>query len=160
MPIALPVWLPGGGAGGGEVVGSEKFGNPWERMHFARLSKACFSLADPAARLLPPPFRNCAHAFWADLNAGACGLIQLGMTLGPPGLGSGKFGTPCDRMHRASLSGPLAAEALLKFIAAPQAAAVSAKPAMANVTLSRSAATIRLVIPVIVSRIGQAVTAA
>jgi hypothetical protein len=48
-------------------------------------------------------------------------------------------------MHRASLSGPLAAEALLEFTAAPHAAATSANPAMANVTLSRSATTIRLV---------------
>jgi hypothetical protein len=63
-------------------------------------------------------------------------------------------------MHRASLSGPLAAEALLELIAAPQAAAVSAKPAMANVTLSRSAATIRLVISGHPQPYGRAVTAA
>ena len=44
----------------------------------------------------PGTWRMLSGRVW---NAGAWGLIQLGITLGPPGLGSGKLGTPCERMH-------------------------------------------------------------
>ena len=63
-------------------------------------------------------------------------MIQLGMTLGPPGLGSGKFGTPCERMHCASLSGePPLATPLLDLAADPHATTTNARHAAANATL-------------------------
>lgn len=44
-----------------------------------------------------------AHARWADLNAGDCGLIAEGRsTPPPPAVGSGKLGTPCERIQLAS----------------------------------------------------------
>ena len=119
MPMTLPVWLVGCG---GAVVGSGKLGRPCVRMHFASLSSSSFRLSDNDPGPLPLG-SSLAHVFWADRNAGACGLIQLGMTLGPPGLGSGKFGTPCERMHSACLSaGPPLSAALLDLPEDPQAA--------------------------------------
>ena len=107
----------------------------------ARLSRATFSLPEALPGLRPPP-SSLAHAFWADRNAGACGSIQLGMTLGPAGLGSGKLGTPCERMHCASLSGdPPLATTLLDLGEDPHATTANAKPAAASATrgLCRSA---------------------
>src|SRR5471030_539347 len=97
--MTLP--LPGGG---GECVGSGKFGTPCLRMHFARANIASSRLSDDDPGPLPPDPRL-AHAFWADRNAGACGLMSLGIRRPRPfAPGSGKFGTPCERMHSASLS--------------------------------------------------------
>jgi hypothetical protein len=48
-----------------------------------------------------------AHALWADRNAGACGLSpEAGVILTSPslGFGSGKFGTPCERMQSENLT--------------------------------------------------------
>jgi len=85
------------------------------------------SEADP---LLLLPTKNPAHSFWADLNAGACVFIELGTTLGPPGLGSGKLGTPFARMHSASLTaGSLAAR--LEVAMDPQATSAAAQVAPA-----------------------------
>ncbi len=107
-------------------------------MHFARLSNSSLLLSDAGRWLLPPP-RNLAHAFWADWNAGACVLIQLGTTVGPPGRGSGKFGTPCDRMHSASLTAGSLLATLLGVPVDPQAASATAQlaPASAIHRLSR-----------------------
>src|ERR1039458_3238064 len=124
MPMTLPEWLPGGG---GEIVGPGKLGRPCARMHFARLSSSSVRISDDEPGPLPPP-RNFAHAFWADWNAGDCVLMLFGMTGGPFGLGSGKFGTPCERMHSATLSAglPLAA-ALLGLPEGPHAAIATAQ---------------------------------
>lgn len=69
-------------------------------------------------------------------------MIQLGTTLGLPGLGSGKFGTPCERMHCASLSGETPVRGLAE---APHATIANAKLAAASATLGlcRSAFTRR-----------------
>jgi hypothetical protein len=65
-------------------------------------------------------------------------LIQLGITLGPPGLGSGKLGTPCERMHCASMSGeaPLATP-VLDLAEDPHAATANAKLAAVSAILRR-----------------------
>jgi hypothetical protein len=67
----------------------------------------------------PPPGKSLPHAFWAAWNDGDAGLIpelrlMLKPTPTPEVFGSGKFGTPCERMHDANLI-PAAArlEALL-----------------------------------------------
>lgn len=73
-------------------------------------------------------------------------MIQLGTTLGLPGLGSGKFGTPCERMHCASLSGePPLATPVRGLAEAPHATIANAKLAAASATLGlcRSAFTRR-----------------
>lgn len=69
-------------------------------------------------------------------------MIQLGITLGPPGLGSGKLDTPCERMHCASRSGePPLAPPPLDLAEDPHATTANAKPAAARATvrLCRSA---------------------
>jgi hypothetical protein len=67
----------------------------------------------------PPPPRSLPHAFWAAWHDGDAGLIpdlllMLKPTPPPEVLGSGKFGTPCERMRDANLIPPPARfEALL-----------------------------------------------
>ena len=80
--------------------------------------------------VLPPTYL--AHAFWANRNAGARVLIQLGITLGPPGLGSGKLGTPCDRMHSASLTAGSPLATLLDVPEDPQPHSAAAQLAPAS----------------------------
>jgi hypothetical protein len=112
--------------GGGELVGSGKFGTPCPRMHLARVRNCSFrlsaSLLDP---LLPGP--SLAHACWADLNAGDWVSMSLGMKSPPVALGSGKLGTPLARMHWAYLSsGPPLGSAPLDWLEDPQAATSTA----------------------------------
>ena len=60
----------------------------------------------------------------------------MGITLGPPGLGSGKLGTPCERMHCASWSGePPLATPVLDLAEVPHAATANAELAAAIATL-------------------------
>jgi len=46
------------------------------------------------------------HVCWADSNTGDCGLMPVPSRLNPPppALGSGKFGTPRERMHSETFS--------------------------------------------------------
>src|SRR6185437_14006591 len=83
---------------GGLNAGSGKLGTPWLRMHRARARAAARSAAEVAggAALLG---RNCLHACRADRNAGDSGLTFGGRSMPPPAVGSGKFVTPCERMH-------------------------------------------------------------
>ena len=68
----------------------------------------------------PPPGRSFWHFACAAWNAGDEGLIAAGMRKPPPGLGSGKLGTPLERMHLANASpGPPAPEAAEPELAAP-----------------------------------------
>ena len=118
--MALPLL-----GGGGELVGSAKFGTPCARMHLASVRNWSFrlsaSLLDP---LLPGP--SLAHACWADLNAGDWVLMSFGIASPPVALGSGKFGTPLDRMQWAYLrSGPPLGSPSLG--ADPQAAIIAAQ---------------------------------
>jgi hypothetical protein len=57
----------------------------------------------PADAPLPPPLGRArlAQDRWADSNAGDWAFTSFGMTSPPVALGSGKFGTPCARMHSA-----------------------------------------------------------
>jgi hypothetical protein len=74
-------------------------------MHLAMVRNWVFLLSEEF-RLAAFPARL-AHARWAVLNAGDWVLMELGMISPPLAGGSGKSGTPCARMHCASLrSGP------------------------------------------------------
>src|ERR1700683_5136381 len=101
-------------------------------MHLENVSAArnWLSVAPtPPGPPLPPsrPQSSCA-----DLNAGDCGSIPVPsrFTPPPPADGSGKFGTPCARMQRASASAPECdAEPPLPLglLEAPQAASRTAR---------------------------------
>jgi len=101
LPNAMPP--PEGGPEGGLVVGSGKFGTPWLRIHSASLSIASFwfSEAGPGPG---PPGSSFRHTAWADRTAGDRGLNPdpgLNWKPPPPGFGSGKLGTPWERMQSA-----------------------------------------------------------
>src|ERR1035441_6008381 len=66
-------------------------------MHFEVATIASFWLSENGCGL-PPPGSSFSQDCWADWNAGACWLIP---ETGEPG--SGKFGTPCERMQSANL---------------------------------------------------------
>jgi len=102
-PKAMPKPVPGAGA---VVLGSGNVDKPCLRMHSASLSIATFWLSDTGPLGGPPPGMSLEHASWADWNAGDRGLIpELELIwIPPPALGSGKFGTPCERMQSANLS--------------------------------------------------------
>jgi len=117
-PIAFPLL-----GGGGELVGSEKLGTPWARMHFASESNWSLRLCEAPGE----PVGGCAnrpHARSAALNAGESVLMLLGITSPPVARGSGKVGTPCARMHCAYFSsGPPLAAAPPGMLALPPQAA-------------------------------------
>jgi hypothetical protein len=102
LPKAMP--RPGP-RDGGEAVGSGNVARPCRRMHSASFTIANLRLSDPDPLPGPPPGISFEHAFWADWNAGERGLIpELELSwIPPPSLGSGKFGTPCERMQAANL---------------------------------------------------------
>src|SRR4030088_2857140 len=86
----------------GSVAGSGKFGTPWARMHSANLTYSRRSARNWA--FVPPLGIKDLHAFEA---AGNRGDLLMSFTLGgscPLALGSGKFGTPWARTHRAKAS--------------------------------------------------------
>jgi len=101
-PNATP--RPGLGEGG-VVVGSGNVDKPCLRMHAASFTIASLRLSDVDPLPGPPPGSNFEHAFWADWKAGDWGSIpELELIwIPPPALGSGKFGTPCDRMQAENL---------------------------------------------------------
>jgi hypothetical protein len=85
-----------------ENCGSGNFGTPCERMHAENLSAAACAAACCAALGGRPPFGEYfLHAFCARVNDGDCGLTPFNVTL-PFAFGSGKLGTPCERMHDAN----------------------------------------------------------
>ena len=81
-------------------------------MHRASSSILTLSASDAGAGPPPGPGSRVEHLFWADWNAGACGLIPAPIWTPPPGPGSGKFGTPCERMQSAYL---MPADSLLEL---------------------------------------------
>ena len=85
------------------LFGSGKSGTPCDRMHCANFS----SLARfPDPEFAVPPPRRPAHACRADWYCGEfwstpSPAVMLNPTDPFCTVGSGKFGTPCDRMHAA-----------------------------------------------------------
>ena len=95
---------------GTEVLGSGNWEIPCWRMHCAILTslarvcaEGCVVEPGPGG---PPPGRSFWHFARAALNAGDEGLIPAptGKRNPPPGFGSGKLGTPLERMHLANAS--------------------------------------------------------
>jgi hypothetical protein len=91
-----------------ENVGSGKFGMPCVRMHAAALRYCDCSCgliwwAGPSPG--PPPGSTLPQACCADLNLGLPVMVGVTLTATFTSLplveicGSGKFGTPCSRMH-------------------------------------------------------------
>jgi hypothetical protein len=96
------------------------------------VSVAADGITDPA----PLPGSSLPHASWAAWNDGDAALIpelllRLKLTLPPEAVGSGKFGTPRERIHDANLI-PAAPRfdallsRLLGSLEAPQPAIISA----------------------------------
>ena len=81
---------------------------PCRRMHSEIWSSRACACADGAPEPGPPAGSRCLHDVWADWNAGELisELEPRGWTLGPPAFGSGKFGTPWERMQLANASAP------------------------------------------------------
>ena len=79
------------------------------------------------------------HAFWADWNAGDWGSIpepEL-IWIPPPGPGSGKFGTPWERMQSENLipaASPCELEPVLDFPEDPHAVSSTAQLTAASAT--------------------------
>src|ERR671934_1470257 len=86
-----------------ENCGSGNFGTPCARMQAENLSAwACIFACSAGLGGCPPVggyFRQAFCAFW---KAGESGLTPFNVTL-PLAEGSGKFDTPCERMHDANL---------------------------------------------------------
>src|SRR5580658_9885519 len=84
------------------LVGSGKLGNPWPRMQRANASIAAMCAGVCAWFWIggTPPGCRCWQAGYADLNAGDCALNAF-LNVGEPG--SGKLGSPCERMQSAKL---------------------------------------------------------
>lgn len=116
------------------VVGSGKSGSPCARMHWANASAARFWAA-VSVRGWPAFGKYDLHACRAAWNAGDCGFNPLPLRSMPPlVLGSGKVGTPWERMHLASLSAGLGPAGLLfaLFVTVPLGAPMD--PHAASVT--------------------------
>src|ERR1700677_1518711 len=93
--------------GGTEVVGSGNPEMPCLRMHCATFSIRAIVCAD-ACVVEPGPRRPPGMSFWhfacAALNAGEEGFVPAPTWNPPPACGSGKLGTPLERMHSANAS--------------------------------------------------------
>jgi hypothetical protein len=87
------------------LPGSGKFVTPWVCMHWEKLSP-CARICCISAGVGALPFGSrCWQELWAEGNRGLLRAIcfVLGGKL-PLLLGSGQFGTPCERMQRAKAS--------------------------------------------------------
>jgi hypothetical protein len=106
-------------------------------MHRASLTNESLRLSDGMAPV-PAAGASRLQARCAEANAGASGLMLFGITSPCPGWGSGKFGTPCERMHRVMASnGPPPAPAPLGLADDPQAAIATAQPIATSTTAVR-----------------------
>jgi len=107
-PLCVITPLQPAGLLGGLVVGSGKPPTPCARMHSEIASICVLAAADGSTEPGPPPGRSLPHVFWAARKDGDAGLIPelLLMLMWEPPLevvGSGKFRTPCERMHDENL---------------------------------------------------------
>ena len=130
--MTLPVRAPGGGDGGGVVVGSGKLGSPCSRTQRATASSRSLSVSSEEPEALPPGISP-AQAFCADRNAGAAVSMLDGMFGSrPSGSGSGKSGTPCARRHLTYVSASPAFDGVVLAGRADPHAAIAAAPATAK----------------------------
>ena len=90
------------GLGGAEVRGSGKSETPCWRMHRAMLRNLASVCGEGGGPEPGPAGMSLRHFACAALNAGDLGSIQRARTGKPPlAFGSGKLGTPLERMHLA-----------------------------------------------------------
>lgn len=76
----------------------------------------------------PPPGSSLRQFACAALKKGANGFIPGPSWIAPPALGSGKFGTPCERMHWLNAKNAPSRLELLALLDDPQAVTVRAQP--------------------------------
>ena len=106
------------------------------------LSMASLADSDGLPAACSPDGSSLLHVRCADWNAGASALIAFGMTRPAPGVGSGKPGTPCARMHRAIFSAGSALPPLpAGVLDPPHAASASALPRIRSDVARRERAT-------------------
>src|ERR1700722_19887101 len=106
-------------------------------MHSETFSVCATACAVGCAAPGPPPGRSFLQLAWAALKAGEDGLIPELSWMPPPGLGSGKFGTACERMHSLKVrKAERCAESAVPF-EDPQAASAPAHVMAASVTSGR-----------------------
>jgi hypothetical protein len=87
---------------GTEILGSGKSEIPCRRMHWATLSIFASELAEGGGPEPGPAGRNFWHFACAASNAGDERSVPAGSRKPPLALGSGKSGTPLERMHCAN----------------------------------------------------------
>src|SRR5215472_16240174 len=90
---------------------------PWVRMHFAYSTAFCWSWALGGPE--PPPGISDWHACRADWSALISTLPSAGSRSCPLLFGSGKLGTPCERMQAANATAPFCAGELVGEAAWP-----------------------------------------
>ena len=98
---------PAGRLDGAEVMGSGNLGTPCRRMHsetFSICAIACAEGGGPEPGRPTPPDRSFWHFACAALNTVDEGSTPAPSWKPPPGLGSGKFGKPLERMQLAYTS--------------------------------------------------------
>jgi len=112
---------------------------PCRRMHSAVSTISVFCCSVTCCAPGPPPGSSLVQLACAALNDGAAGLIPVpAMLIPPPPLGSGKSGTPCQRMQSAypTNCGAWAAPALCERIEDPRAAIASAHVTAASAPIA------------------------
>ncbi len=88
------------GFDGGEVLGSGNPEIPCLRMHTDTLSIRACACEDGGSEFGGPFGSRRRQECTADWNAGDCMVLREPIrTVWPLTFGSGKFGTPCERMH-------------------------------------------------------------
>lgn len=97
------------------------------------IAKSCSFCCSDACAGGPPPGSFFLQVAWAASNEGEATLIPAGIWIPPPPLGSGKFETPCERMHSENAKKlPLLPPEWLDLLAdEPQAAIATVQPTMA-----------------------------
>lgn len=90
----------------GPVLGSGKFGTPWERMHWENWSALVFSAALWAGAMFPSGlyFLHACSAAWKVDEWVLMPEAEMALRKPRLGLGSGKSRTPWERMHCANCS--------------------------------------------------------
>ena len=127
---------------GGEVVGSGNPGMPCWRMHADTSSIRACACVDGGSELGGPFGSRLWHECAADWNAGDCTVLGEPIrTVWPLTFGSGKFGTPCERMHLENATPDSTALAVNAEVLAPPVGLGELPPHPATSTPLKSAAT-------------------
>jgi hypothetical protein len=106
-------------------------------MHSEMFSVCASACALGCAAPGPPPGISLWQLAWAALKAGEDGSIPVLRWMPPPGPGSGKLATPCERMHSLKGRNTLWCAAWLWLLEDPQAATAAAQVMAASAMRAR-----------------------